>query len=60
MYCSVSTVVQKVEMCSHLLFLKYNINVFLTIPGDLNTWKRTGTSRQLEIHFSIKTTEYLP
>ena len=30
-----------------------------TIPGDLNTRKRTGTSCQIEIHFSIKTTEYL-
>ena len=29
------------------------------IPGDLKTRKRTGTSCQIEIHFSIKTTEYL-
>ncbi len=28
-------------------------------PGDLKTRKRTGTSRQIEIHFSIKTTKFL-
>ena len=28
-------------------------------PGDLRTRKRTGTSCQIEIHFSIKTTDYL-
>jgi hypothetical protein len=28
-------------------------------PGDLDTWKSTGTSCQIEIHFMIKTTEYL-
>jgi hypothetical protein len=29
------------------------------IPGDLDTRKSTGTSCQIEIHFMIKTTEYL-
>ncbi len=29
------------------------------IPGDLKTRKRTGTSSQIEIHFSIKTTKFL-
>ena len=29
------------------------------IPGDLKTWKRAGTSCQIEIHFSIKTTKFL-
>jgi hypothetical protein len=28
-------------------------------PGDLDTRKSTGTSCQIEIHFMIKTTEYL-
>ncbi len=28
-------------------------------PGDLKTRKRTGTSCQIEIHFSIKTTKFL-
>jgi hypothetical protein len=28
-------------------------------PGDLETRKSTGTSCQIEIHFMIKTTEYL-
>ncbi len=31
----------------------------LRLPGDLKTRKRTGTSFQIEIHFSIKTTKYL-
>ena len=28
-------------------------------PDDLDTRKSTGTSCQIEIHFMIKTTEYL-
>jgi hypothetical protein len=28
-------------------------------PGDLDMRKSTGTSCQIEIHFMIKTTEYL-
>jgi hypothetical protein len=28
-------------------------------PGDLDMLKSTGTSCQIEIHFMIKTTEYL-
>ncbi len=28
-------------------------------PGDLKTRKKTGTSCQIEIHFSIKTTKFL-
>ena len=31
----------------------------LLYPGDLDTRKSTGTSCQIEIHFMIKTTEYL-
>ena len=40
---------------------KTNIIVTFTIstPGDLKTRKRTGTSCQIEIHFSIKTTKFL-
>ena len=30
-----------------------------SLPGDLKTRKRTGTSCQIEIHFSIKTTKFL-
>ena len=33
--------------------------LLLIIPGDLRTRKRTGTSCQIEIHFSIKRTDYL-
>ena len=29
------------------------------LSGDLKTWKRTGTSCEIEIHFSIKTTIFL-
>jgi hypothetical protein len=29
------------------------------LPDDLDTRKSTGTSCQIEIHFMIKTTEYL-
>jgi hypothetical protein len=32
---------------------------FIHLPGDLDTRKSTGTSCQIEIHFMIKTTEYL-
>jgi hypothetical protein len=32
---------------------------YLLNPGDLDTRKITGTSCQIEIHFMIKTTEYL-
>ena len=40
------------------------ISSFVTVstfyePGDLKTRKRTGTSCQIEIHFSIKTTKFL-
>ena len=38
---------------------KYTIFLLLFIPGDLKTRKRTGTSCQIEIHFSIKTTKFL-
>ena len=31
----------------------------LSFPGDLKTRKRTGTSYQIEIHFSIKTSKFL-
>jgi hypothetical protein len=34
--------------------------ITLGYPGDLDTRKWTGTSYQIEIHFTIKTTEYLP
>ena len=34
-------------------------NFDLCPPGDLKTRKRTGTSCQIEIHFSIKNTKYL-
>ena len=36
-----------------------NYQVPSDIPGDLKTRKRTGTSCQIEIHFSIKTTTFL-
>ena len=34
-------------------------NILSPLPGDLDTRKSTGTSCQIEIHFMIKTTEYL-
>ena len=33
--------------------------IYNLYPGDLKTRKRTGTSCQIEIHFSIKTTKFL-
>ena len=33
--------------------------IFSYQPGDLETRKKTGTSCQIEIHFSIKTTKFL-
>ena len=40
-------------MCTH------DITDRSLFPGDLDTRKSTGTSCQIEIHFMIKTTEYL-
>ena len=31
---------------------------FFRHPGDLKWWERTGTSCQLDIHFSVKTAQY--
>ncbi len=37
----------------------HNGSLSRILPGDLKTRKRTGTSCQIEIHFSIKTTKFL-
>jgi hypothetical protein len=48
---------------THLKFCLLNHFLFGAIPNhrpdDLDTRKSTGTSCQIEIHFMIKTTEYL-
>ena len=41
------------------VILVTHIDLTISLPGDMKTRKRTGTICQIEIHFSIKTTEYL-
>ncbi len=42
-----------------LTIVNFNYVSIQPAPGDLKTRKRTGTSCQIEIHFSFKTTKFL-
>jgi hypothetical protein len=48
-----------VELIWSLKYKFFRLYDMTYYPGDLDTRKSTGTSCQIEIHFMIKTTEYL-
>ena len=52
-------IISFIGLCCYAINGVYIINRLIHGPGDLKRRKRTGTSCQIEIHFSIKTTEYL-
>jgi hypothetical protein len=43
----------------HYIYQWVKVEIIVLDPDDLDTRKSTGTSCQIEIHFMIKTTEYL-